>query len=107
MKAYWLYVGLTILFELPIFLLFWRKEGWLQVVLFCVLLNGFTNPLLNLVLTTWEANVYLLEAMVVAVEMLSAWIIFRSSVQKAFLFSIAANAFSYFMGVLLFYLGWL
>jgi hypothetical protein len=102
-----LYVLLTILFELPIFLLFWRKEGWLQTILFCILLNGFTNPILNLILPNFEVHVWILEGCVVLVEMLAAMFIFKASWQKALLFSFAANGFSYGLGVVLFEIGWL
>jgi hypothetical protein len=101
------YVLLTILLELPIFLLFWRKEGWLAAILFCILLNGFTNPILNLALENSNANVWLLEVVVVTVEMIVAKLIFRPTWGKALLFSFSANAFSYGVGLLLFAVGWL
>jgi hypothetical protein len=101
------YLGLTILFELPIFLLFWRKEGWLHAILFCILVNGLTNPTLNLIILNTDVNVLVLEACVVVVEMLAAMAVFRSGAGKAFLFSLLANGFSYGVGVLLFAIGWL
>lgn len=101
------YLGLTILLELPIFLLFWRKEGWLQATLFCVLVNGLTNPLLNLALLHWDWNVYLLEMAVVGVEGLAAKVVWKADWSRAFLFSFAANGFSYLAGVALQALGWL
>ena len=104
---YLVYAGLTILIELPVFLLFWRKEGWWQAIVFCILLNGFTNPLLNLAIASYDANVYVLELVVVAVEMLAAMLVFRAKFTQALFFSISANALSYFSGVLLFHLGWL
>ncbi|MEY3444457.1 MAG: hypothetical protein RLZZ519_2738 [Bacteroidota bacterium] len=107
MPALLVYLLLTILFELPIFLLFWRKEGWLSAIVFCLLVNGFTNPVLNLILTQYDVNVWLLEICVVVVEMLCAMLIFKPKWSKALLFSFAANAFSYSVGVLLFEIGWL
>jgi hypothetical protein len=105
--ALWTYLGLTILFELPIFLLFWRKEGWLQAVLFCILVNGLTNPLLNLILLNSNVHVLVLEGCVVVVEMLIAMAVYKARLPKAFLFSLSANGFSYGLGVLLFEIGWL
>jgi hypothetical protein len=103
----WTYLLLTILFELPIFLLFWHKEGWWQAILFCVLLNGFTNPLINLAIQELGWNVYVLEVAVVATEMLAAMLLLRARFSKALMFSVCANAFSYSLGMLLFWLGWL
>lgn len=107
MPALLTYVLLTILFELPIFLLFWRKEGWKAALAFCILLNGFTNPVLNLILAQTDANVWLLEGAVVIVEMLAAMLIFKARWDKALFFSFSANACSYSLGVLLFAIGWL
>ncbi len=103
----WAYLGLTIAFELPIFLLFWHKQGWWQVILFCILINGFTNPLINLAITELDWNVYLLEVAVFVTEALIAWLIFKGTATKSLLFSFAANVFSYSMGLVLFAVGWL
>lgn len=101
------YLLLTIAFELPLFLLFWYKEGWWQTIVFCILLNGFTNPLINLALRNFDWNIYILELVVVAVEMLAAMLIFRAKFSKALMFSFVANTFSYCIGLVLFDLGWL
>lgn len=101
------YLGLTVLIELPIFLLFWYKEGIAAAVVFCCLVNGFTNPLLNWVLVEWGGNVGLLEAGVLLMEMAAAMLVFRARWEKSLLFSFSANACSYSAGVLLFHLGWL
>ena len=103
----WTYVLWTILLEMPIFLLFWHKEGWWRAMLFCVLLNGFTNPIINLLLTAYGWNVYLMELGVVLTEMLASMLIFRAAPKKALLFSVSANGFSYAMGLVMFALGWL
>lgn len=104
---YLVYAGLTILIEIPVFLLFWRNEGWWQSILFCILLNGFTNPLLNFAIETWHADVYLLELGVVLLEMLAAMLVFSAKFVKSLAFSVSANALSYFSGVLMFEWGWL
>jgi hypothetical protein len=101
------YLGLTILLELPFFLLFWHKEGWWQAVVFCILLNGFTNPLINLAISELGWNVYLLEVAVLLTEALAAMIVFKARFTKALLFSFCANAFSYGTGVILFAVGFL
>lgn len=101
------YALLTFLIELPIFIFFWRKEGWGQAILFCLLLNGFTNPLLNLILQNSNVNVLLLELGVVVVEAFAAWLIFRPKPSKALLFSFFANGLSYGSGLLLQELNWL
>lgn len=103
----WVYLGLTILFELPIFLIFWHRQGIGQTIAFCFLLNGFTNPLINLAISELDWNVYLLEIAVFLTEALAAYLIFKPSATKALLFSFCANAFSYGMGIILFEIGWL
>lgn len=103
----WTYLGLTILFELPIFLLFWRRQGWWQAILFCLLINGFTNPLINLAIMNLGWNVYVLEIVVLLVEAAAAVAIWRAQWTKALLFSFCANGFSYGLGVLLHWVGWL
>ena len=102
-----IYLGLTILLELPIFLLFWHKQGWWQAIVFCILLNGFTNPLITLASINWDTNVYLLEAGVWLTEALAAMLIFRAQLGKSLFFSFCANAFSYGVGLWLFWVGWL
>jgi hypothetical protein len=99
----WIYLLLTILLELPIFLPFWRKEGWWQAIAFCILINGFTNPLINLAIANWGWNVYALEVAVVVTEMLAAMVIFKAKFPKSLLFSVCANGFSYGVGVILFW----
>ena len=97
-----LYLGLTILIELPVFLIFWSREGWGKAILFCILVNGFTNPTLNLLLREYPLDIYLMECAVVAVEAALAVAIFRSSWGRALLFSLLANGLSYGIGVVLF-----
>ena len=101
------YALLTVILELPIFLYFWKKEGYGQAILFCLLLNGFTNPILNTILMSSNASVWLLELGVFIVEAFAAWLIFRPKVSKAVLFSILANGFSFGMGLLFHKLNWL
>lgn len=101
------YALLTFILELPVFLYFWKKEGYGQAILFCLLLNGFTNPILNTILLSSNINVWLLELGVFAVEAFAAWLIFKPKIGKAILFSILANGFSFGMGQVLHALKWL
>lgn len=96
------YLGLTILIELPVFLFFWHREGWGKAIIFCILVNGFTNPTLNLLLMAYNLDVYLMECAVVAVEAALAVAIFRASWGRSLLFSLLANGLSYGIGLILF-----
>lgn len=98
---------LTMLLELPFFLIFWRNEGLGQAILFCILLNGFTNPILNVVLLNSNTSVYWLELTVFFTEALIAWRLFRPSMRKAMLFSALANGFSFGAGLVMHELNWL
>lgn len=100
-----LYLGLTILLELPVFLLFWHREGWGKAILFCFLVNGLTNPTLNLLLQSHDLDIYLMELAVVAVEAALTVAILRASWARSLVFSFLANGLSYGSGLLLFALG--
>jgi hypothetical protein len=97
----WLFFLLTLIIELPVVYLFYKKE-WKQVLVPFFLLNLFTWPLLHIFLDNSDINIYLLELVVVIAEAAGYKIFMKSSWSKSLLVSFVANALSYFIGVLIF-----
>ena len=102
-----LYLLLTLLFEAPLYGVALRKKPWWQVLIFVVLINGFTHPLLTWAHHEWMWNLWVLEISVGLLEGLAVYFIFRTSFLKGIATGIFANAFSLFMGFLLMYQSWI
>lgn len=98
---------MTLLFEAPVYLLSLRKQPIWQVLLFIVLINGFTHPLLTYAHHEWMWNLWALEATVGVLEGVAVVLIFRTKWWEGLAIGIFANAFSLLLGLLLMYLGWL
>ena len=95
-------LALTLVFELSMALL-WGLRTRLQLRL-VVLANCLTNPPLVLCVLLWRtAPVLLLETAAVLVEGL-CYRSCRVGIRRPFCFSLAANCFSYFTGLILRYL---
>ena len=97
----WLFFLLTLFIEFPVVYLFYKKQ-WKQVLLPFFLLNLFTWPLLHIFLDNSDINIYPLEFGVAMAEAIGYKLFMKSSWGKALLVSFAANALSYFIGVLIF-----
>ena len=102
-----LYLLLTLLFEAPVYLLGLRKKPIWQVLIFVILINGFTHPLLTWAHHEWHWNLWMLEGAVGILEGLGVYLIFKEKLVNALAIGIFANAFSLVMGFLLMYLGWI
>ena len=91
-------LGLTELFECG-FALLCRKRD--RALLLCVLVNVITNPPLVL-LHRWLGDGWLLIAGLEVSAFLAEGLLYRYSglYKKPFLFSLAANALSFFLGLL-------
>ncbi len=77
---------LTVLFELPLALLFLRKEEWQRVVLVVLGVNMISHPIVWQMLYSWDMNWFLAEACVAAFEGLIYGLIFKDR-QKLALFT--------------------
>lgn len=97
----WLFFLLTLIIEAPVIYLFYKSQ-WKQVMIPFFLLNLFTWPLLHIFLDNSDINIYLLELGVVIAEAVGYQLFTKSSWGKALLASLAANAISYFIGVIIF-----
>jgi len=91
---------LTILVEYAVLLLLVRKDP-LQLLLYSVLINSFTNPLFNYLYNYELHQLYPLEMMVVLVEGILIALLMQVSYARALLISLAVNAASLLVGLLL------
>jgi hypothetical protein len=91
---------LTILVEYAVLLLLVRKDP-LQLLLYSVLINSFTNPLFNYLYNYELHQLYHLEMMVVLVEGILIALLMQVSYARALLISSSANLASLLVGLLL------
>ncbi len=96
----WIYFLLTLLIELPIVWLFFRKQ-WKYALLVGFLLNLFTWPLLHMLLFTTSLNIHLMECGVALVEGIGYRLFLKSSWSKALFLGFLANGISYGIGELI------
>jgi len=102
-----LYLCLTILLEWPVYGIVLRKKPWWQVLLFVVLINGFTHPILTWLYMEAGWNLWVLEGSVAILEGLLVFAIWRMKLVPALATGIFANGFSLWMGWVLMYLEWI
>ncbi len=96
----WLYFFLTLLIELPIVFLFFRKETK-NALIAGFLLNLFTWPTLHVLLFYTNINVNLLELGVAITESIGYRLLMNCSWKKAVLLGFIANIASYGTGILI------
>ena len=97
-----LYCLLTVLIETPFLAAFgWRKPDDIKIIVCANVLTNLTLNLLVALIPSLYSWIYLLEALVVAVE----YFIYRKAFgpsRKLFLLTLAANVLSYCIGLVLF-----
>ena len=96
----WFYFLVTLLIELPIVLLFFRKK-WKFALLIGFLLNLFTWPLLHILLFYTGININILELGIAITESTGFYLLMQCSWKKALALGFLANAISYGVGILL------
>lgn len=89
---------LTIIFEYPVLLLFIRREP-LKLLVYTILINSFTNPLLNYLWLFHFHSLWPLEAGVIFLETLLIHLLTGVSMRYAFFCSICANGISFLAGM--------
>lgn len=95
MRLVLLNLGYTLLLEVPILLLFFRKQ-WKTGLVFGILMNAFTLPLVSVAIYEWGLNWYVGELAVLITEFVLIWLWFRPQWWYAFLAAFATNVFSAF-----------
>lgn len=90
----WHDLAWTLITEVPLFCLLLYRRGWVEVLIFAILINAFTNPLAHFVYLEWYWSWYLTEAAVWLTETLILWRYWKMPLWKAALISLGVNAFS-------------
>lgn len=96
----WRYFFITLLLELPLTALFFKKE-WKFALMIGFLVNLFTWPLLHVMLFYTGSNINLLEIGVAVTEAIGYKLLIQCSWKKSLLLGFIANAFSYGVGLIL------
>ncbi len=89
---------LTILSEFAVYLAL-VKRNWRELLAYSVLINSFTNPLLNYVYIFELHNLYLLEVAIILIESLLIAALMEMRYPKALALSSAANLASFLSGL--------
>jgi len=91
---------LTILIEYTIYLVYIRTD-LRKLFLYCVLINSFTNPLLNYLFWFKFHELYVLEIMVAVVESLLIMLLLEICYPRAIFLSVVANLASLLIGAII------
>lgn len=86
---------LTLLIELPIFILFFKKRKRPVALMYGALINLISWPLMNILKSSTEINIYLIETAVVIGEGIGLWLLTECGWKKAFIMSVIANGLSF------------
>ena len=98
--AIWYYFILTLVIELPIVCIFFRKR-WKYALLIGFLLNLFTWPTLNILLYYAKWNINVLEIGVAIIEGIGYYLLMQCGWKKALVLGFMTNAISYGIGLIL------
>lgn len=98
----WLYFLLTLVIELPVVYLFFKKEAK-QALIAGFLLNLFTWPLLHVLLFYTNVSINMLELGVAVTESIGYKLMMNCHWKKAILLGFIANAASYGIGLVINY----
>ena len=92
------YLFYTILLEMPVVILIYRKD-WRTVIPVEILLNCFTWPVLSILYYEFPSALLLLEAGVFVTEAVALKLFFDGTLLRALIASLVANATSLLVGV--------
>lgn len=94
------YFFLTLLIEVPLAVLYFRKQ-WKTACRVSFLLNLFTWPLLHIFIFETTVNLNLLEAAIAITEGIGYFLLMRYKWWQGLLFSFVVNGLSYGVGILI------
>lgn len=86
---------LTLLIELPIFALFFKRRKRPKVLMYGALVNLISWPVMHILKLSTGINVYLIEVAIVAGEGIGLWLLLECGWKKGFLMSLIANSLSF------------
>lgn len=101
MGVWWYFIA-TLIIELPIVFLFFRRD-WKFALLIGSLLNLFTWPVLHILLFYTSIDINILEIGVAITESIGYYLLMQCRWKKALALGFTANAISYGVGIILNY----
>lgn len=96
----WVYFILTLIIELPLVIVFFKKEPKLALLI-GFLLNLLTWPVLHIFLFYSNININVLEIGVAVTESIGYYLLMQCRFKKALVLGFTANAVSYGIGLFL------
>lgn len=97
---HWIYFFFTLIIELPLVFIFFRKESG-YALLTGFLLNLFTWPLLHIAIFFTDIHLVVLELAVAVIESIGYRIMLNCNWKKAIILAFLVNSLSYALGLLL------
>jgi len=94
-------LALTIITEFVVYLAIVRKEP-ITLFMYSILINSFTNPLLNYLYNFEFDELYVLEIIVALVESIIIQLLMKVHYSRALFISLAANLASLLVGLAIF-----
>lgn len=86
---------LTLLIELPIFALFFKRKKRPAVLMYGLLVNLISWPVAHILKISTDINAHLIEVLVVTAEGFGLWLLIECGWKKGFIMSAIANGLSY------------
>ena len=86
---------LTILLELPIIALFFKRKKRPSALMNALMVNLISWPVAQILKISTELNVYIIEAIVVTGEGIALWLLTGCGWKKGFIMSVIANLISF------------
>ncbi|MFM2326192.1 MAG: hypothetical protein RIR31_394 [Bacteroidota bacterium] len=96
----WVYFILTLIIELPLVIIFFKKERKFALLI-GFLLNLFTWPVLHMFLFYSNININVLEIGVAVTESVGYYLLMQCRFKKALVLGFTANSISYGIGIIL------
>ena len=87
----------TIIIEFAVYLIAIRKNA-IMLLVYALLINGLTNPLVNLFFNIMSPTILVVEFFVIVVEVFLIKYLFEIKYWKAILISLIANIISFVVG---------
>jgi hypothetical protein len=86
---------LTLLLELPIIALFFKRKKRPDALMNALMVNLISWPVAHILKISTDINVYLIEAVVITGEGIALWLLTGCGWKKGFIMSVIANLISF------------
>jgi hypothetical protein len=86
---------LTLLIELPIVALFFKRRKRSKALMYGLLVNLVSWPVMHILKLSAGVNIYLIEIIVITGEAIGLWLLMECGWKKGFLMAVIANCLSF------------